>query len=76
MPYAPFENEGTIHGRCGGEITNGGSGIGAAVVRRLVSRGVRCLVDYATSRDEAEAIAAEVAGPAMSLLKRESRDHR
>lgn len=41
-------------------VTGGGTGIGAAVVRRLAARGVRCVINYASSRDEAEALAAEV----------------
>ena len=43
-------------------VTGGGTGIGAAVVRRLTARGVRCVINYASSRDEAEALAAEVEG--------------
>ncbi|MES2444918.1 MAG: SDR family oxidoreductase [Pseudomonadota bacterium] len=46
-------------------VTGGGTGIGAAVVRRLAARGVRCAVNYAHSRDEAEALAAEVGGIAV-----------
>lgn len=46
-------------------VTGGGTGIGAAVVRRLAARGVRCVVNYASSRDEAEALAAEVGGVAV-----------
>lgn len=46
-------------------VTGGGTGIGAAVVRRLASRGVRCVVNYATSRDQAEAVAAEADGIAV-----------
>jgi len=46
-------------------VTGGGTGIGAAVVRRLAARGVRCVVNYASSRDEAEALAAEVRGVAV-----------
>ena len=46
-------------------VTGGGTGIGAAVVRRLAARGVRCVVNYASSRDEAEALAAEVGGIAV-----------
>jgi 3-oxoacyl-[acyl-carrier protein] reductase len=46
-------------------VTGGGTGIGAAVVRRLAARGVRCVVNYAHSRDEAEALAAEVGGIAV-----------
>jgi 3-oxoacyl-[acyl-carrier protein] reductase len=43
-------------------VTGGGTGIGASVVRRLAARGVRCVINYASSRDEAEALAAEVDG--------------
>ncbi|WP_375428718.1 SDR family NAD(P)-dependent oxidoreductase [uncultured Sphingomonas sp.] len=46
-------------------VTGGGTGIGASVVRRLASRGVRCVVNYASSRDEAEALAGEVEGIAV-----------
>ncbi len=46
-------------------VTGGGTGIGAAVVRRLAARGVRCVINYASSRDEAEALAAEVEGIAV-----------
>lgn len=41
-------------------VTGGGTGIGAAVVRRLAARGVDCVINYASSRDEAEALAAEL----------------
>lgn len=41
-------------------ITGGGTGIGAAVVRRLATRGVRCVINYANSRAAAEALAAEL----------------
>ena len=43
-------------------VTGGGTGIGAAVVRQLAARDVRCVINYASSRDEAEALAAEVGG--------------
>ncbi|WP_375402441.1 SDR family NAD(P)-dependent oxidoreductase [uncultured Sphingomonas sp.] len=46
-------------------VTGGGTGIGASVVRRLAGRGVRCVVNYASSRDEAEALAGEVGGIAV-----------
>jgi 3-oxoacyl-[acyl-carrier protein] reductase len=46
-------------------VTGGGTGIGAAVVRRLAGRGVRCVINYAHSRDEAEALAAETGGIAV-----------
>lgn len=48
-------------------VTGGGTGIGAAVVRRLAARGVRCVINYATSRDEAEALAAEVGQAAIAV---------
>lgn len=48
-------------------VTGGGTGIGAAVVRRLAARGVRCVVNYAHSRAEAEALAAEVGGGAKAV---------
>lgn len=43
-------------------VTGRGTGIGAAVVRRLAARGVRCVINYSSSRAEAEALAAEVGG--------------
>jgi 3-oxoacyl-[acyl-carrier protein] reductase len=46
-------------------VTGGGTGIGAAVVRMLAARGVRCVVNYASSREEAEALAREVDGIAV-----------
>lgn len=46
-------------------VTGGGTGIGAAVVRRLAGRGVRCVINYAHSRGEAEALAREVGGIAV-----------
>lgn len=46
-------------------VTGAGTGIGAATVRRLAARGARCVVNYAHSRDEAEALAAEVGGIAV-----------
>ncbi len=48
-------------------VTGGGTGIGAAVVRRLAARGVACVVNYASSRDEAEALAAEVGRGAVAV---------
>ena len=48
-------------------VTGGGTGIGAAVVRRLAARGVRCVVNYASSRDEAEALVAEIGDAAMAV---------
>lgn len=38
-------------------VTGGGTGIGASTVRMLAERGVRCVVNYASSKDEAEAVA-------------------
>ncbi len=48
-------------------VTGGGTGIGAAVVRALAARGVRCVINYATSRAEAEALAAEVGEGAIAV---------
>ena len=48
-------------------VTGGGTGIGAAVVRRLAARGVSCVINYATSRDEAEALAVEVGQGAIAV---------
>ena len=48
-------------------VTGGGTGIGAAVVRRLAARGVRCVVNYASSRDDAEALAADVGNGAIAV---------
>ena len=46
-------------------VTGGGTGIGAATVRLLASRGVRCVINYASSRDAAKALADEVDGRAV-----------
>ncbi|MHA3842363.1 SDR family NAD(P)-dependent oxidoreductase [Sphingomonas aestuarii] len=48
-------------------VTGGGTGIGAAVVRALAKRGVRCVINYASSRDAAEALAAEVGGGSIAV---------
>lgn len=48
-------------------VTGGGTGIGAAVVRRLAARGVRCVINYAHSRAEAEVLATEVGGDAVAV---------
>ena len=48
-------------------VTGGGTGIGASVVRRLAARGVRCVINYAHSRAEAEALAAEVGEGAIAV---------
>lgn len=47
-------------------VTGGATGIGAAVVRRLAARGVRSAINYAHSRDEAEALAEETGGIAVA----------
>ena len=47
-------------------VTGGGTGIGAAVVRQLAAKGVRCVINYAHSRAEAEALAAEL-GEAIAV---------
>ncbi|RHW16281.1 SDR family oxidoreductase [Sphingomonas gilva] len=48
-------------------VTGGGTGIGAAIVRRLAGQGVRCVINYASSRDDAEALAAEVGEGAIAV---------
>ncbi|MES2422547.1 MAG: SDR family oxidoreductase [Pseudomonadota bacterium] len=48
-------------------VTGGGTGIGAAVVRRLAARGVSCVINYATSRDDAETLAVEVGQGAIAV---------
>ncbi|UVO49413.1 SDR family oxidoreductase [Sphingomonas sp. SUN019] len=48
-------------------VTGGGTGIGAAVVRRLAKRGVRCIINYSSSRDDAEALAVEVGNNAIAV---------
>jgi 3-oxoacyl-[acyl-carrier protein] reductase len=48
-------------------VTGGGTGIGAAVVRRLAGQGVRCVINYASSRDDAEALATEVGQGAIAV---------
>ena len=48
-------------------VTGGGTGIGAAVVRRLAARGVRCVVNYASSKDAAEALVAEFGADAIAV---------
>ena len=48
-------------------VTGGGTGIGAAVVRRLAERGVRSVINYASSRDEAEALALEVGNGSIAV---------
>lgn len=48
-------------------VTGGGTGIGAAVVRRLAARGVRCVINYANSRGAAEALAAELGNGSIAV---------
>ena len=48
-------------------VTGGGTGIGAAVVRQLADRGVKCVINYATSRDDAEALAAEIGNGSITV---------
>ncbi|MGJ3626083.1 SDR family NAD(P)-dependent oxidoreductase [Sphingomonas sp. MMS24-JH45] len=48
-------------------VTGGGTGIGAAVVRRLAARGVRCVVNYSSSRDAAEALVREIGNGTIAV---------
>ena len=48
-------------------VTGGGTGIGAATVRRLAAAGVHCVINYASSREAAEALAHEVGGGAIAV---------
>jgi 3-oxoacyl-[acyl-carrier protein] reductase len=48
-------------------VTGGGTGIGASTVRMLAERGVRCVINYASSRGDAEALAAEVGNGAIAV---------
>lgn len=48
-------------------VTGGGTGIGAAVVRRLAERGVHCVINYASSREDAEQLAQEVGQGAIAV---------
>ncbi|OYY90077.1 MAG: hypothetical protein B7Y45_09335 [Sphingomonas sp. 28-66-16] len=48
-------------------VTGGGTGIGAAVVRQLAARGVRCVINYATSRADAEALAIEIGNGSIAV---------
>ncbi len=43
-------------------VTGGGTGLGRAIAGRLASEGVAVAVNYSRSRDDAEAVAAEIAG--------------
>ena len=48
-------------------ITGGGTGIGAGVVRRLAKDGAICIINYANSKDAAEALAEEVGNGAIAV---------
>jgi 3-oxoacyl-[acyl-carrier protein] reductase len=69
MPYAFFENRAEADMMQGAVaiVTGGGTGIGAATVRRLAARGVSCVINYSSSRDDAEALAAEVGQGAIAV---------
>ena len=51
-------------------VTGGATGIGAATVRALAARGVRCVINYASSRDAAEALADELGGAERAVAVR------
>jgi 3-oxoacyl-[acyl-carrier protein] reductase len=69
MPYAFFEKRAETDMMQGAVaiVTGGGTGIGAATVRRLAARGVSCVINYSSSRDDAEALAAEVGQGAIAI---------
>ena len=48
-------------------VTGGGTGIGASVVRMLAARGVRCVINYASSRNDAEGLVAEVGNGSIAV---------
>lgn len=48
-------------------VTGGGTGIGAAVVRQLAERGVRSVINYASSKDDAESLAAEIGNGSVAV---------
>jgi 3-oxoacyl-[acyl-carrier protein] reductase len=48
-------------------VTGGGTGIGASVVRMLAARGVHCVVNYASSKDDAEAVASAAGNGAIAV---------
>ena len=48
-------------------VTGGGTGIGTATVRLLAARGVRSVINYAHSRDEAEALAADLGNGSIAV---------
>ena len=48
-------------------VTGGGTGIGASTVRMLAARGVRCVVNYASSLEDAETVAAEAGNGAIAV---------
>ncbi|MES2095869.1 MAG: SDR family oxidoreductase [Pseudomonadota bacterium] len=48
-------------------VTGGGTGIGASVVRMLAARGVHCVVNYSSSKDDAEAVAAAAGNGAIAV---------
>jgi 3-oxoacyl-[acyl-carrier protein] reductase len=57
-----------VAGRPVAIVTGGGTGIGAASVRRLAERGYDVLINYARSRDAAEALATELIGSGADAL--------
>ena len=49
-------------------VTGGGTGLGRAIAGRLAAEGVAVAVNYSRSRDEAEAVAAEIDGAGGQAL--------
>ncbi len=48
-------------------ITGGGTGIGAGIVRALAKKNIRCVINYAHSKEAAEALAGEIGNGAIAV---------
>lgn len=50
-------------------VTGGGGGIGSAICRRLAEAGMRVVLTYSRSREQAEAVAASLPGAHLAVLR-------
>lgn len=50
-------------------VTGGGGGMGSAICRRLAEAGMRVVLTYSRSRDQAEAVAASLPGAHLAVLR-------